>query len=277
MADVPDTSVRNDAADFYGRDYWFSHQTHKLGCPDIVSRARSDLSDRCPHWLRTLMQFVLPPARVLEVGCGHGGFVAMMRQAGYDATGLELSPSIVQLARETFGVPVICGMLEQQAIAEGSLDAIVMLDVMEHLPHPQTTLQRCLDLLKPGGVMFIQTPGYTEGKSLMQMTASGDKFPMMLDPAEHLLLYSRSSAAQIFRALGAEHVQFVPAVFGFYDMAFIVSRQPIVPTTPAQRAATLSASLCGRFLQAILDLDDRRLSLLEKYRALSATSERLAG
>ena len=59
------------------------------------------------HWLRTLMQFVLPPARVLEVGCGHGGFVAMMRQAGYDAMGLELSPSIVKFARDTFDIPVI--------------------------------------------------------------------------------------------------------------------------------------------------------------------------
>jgi len=152
-----------------------------------------------------------------------------------------------------------------------------MLDVMEHLPRPKATLQRCLDLLRPGGVMFVQTPGYPEGKSLLELNATGDKFPMMLDPAEHLLLYSRPAATRIFRELGAAHIRFVPAVFGFYDMAFIVSREPIVETMPAARDATLSASLCGRFLQAILDLDDRRLALLQKYRDLSSASNRLAG
>lgn len=264
-----DTRVRDDDADFYGRDYWFGHQTSHLGCPDIVSRSRTDLADRCPHWLRSLLAFKLPPARVLEVGCGHGGFVAMLRQAGYDAVGLELSPSIVRFAQDTFGVPVLTGPVEEQSSLEpGSFDAVVMMDVMEHLPDPAATLGRCLHLLKPDGVLFAQTPGYPEAQSLSALEATGHKFPMMLDPAEHLYLFSRRSAAELFAGLGAGHVEFVPAVFDFYDMAFAVSRRPIRQTAEAARVAALQTTVGGRFLQGMLDLDDRRLALLEKYRDL---------
>src|SRR4051794_25506161 len=91
--------VTDESSDLYRRDYWFDHQTRDLGCPDIITRSRTDLSERCLHWLRTLLQFKLPPAKVLEIGCAHGGFVAMLRQAGFDATGLELSPSIVDFAK----------------------------------------------------------------------------------------------------------------------------------------------------------------------------------
>jgi 2-polyprenyl-3-methyl-5-hydroxy-6-metoxy-1,4-benzoquinol methylase len=263
-----DTRVRNDAADFYGRDYWFNHQTQNLGCPDIVARSRADLSERCVHWLRSLLQFKLPPAKVLEVGCGHGGFVAMLRQAGFDATGLELSPSIVKFATDTFGVPVLTGPIEDQTIPAGSLDAVVMMDVMEHLPDPERTLRRCLDLLKPDGVLLIQTPAYPERRSLEDLNRSGHKFPMMLDPDEHLFLFSRSSATALLRQVGAGEVGEIPAIFGFYDMSLAASPGPLPRTTVAERDAALAATVPGRFLQAMLDADDRRLALLEKYRAL---------
>src|SRR5581483_2548786 len=103
------THVTDDAADLYGRDYWFDHQRRDLNCPDIISRARTDLSERCIHWLRSILQYKLPPAKVLEIGCAHGGFVAMLHQAGFDASGLELSPEIVRLAKHTFDIPVLSG------------------------------------------------------------------------------------------------------------------------------------------------------------------------
>jgi 2-polyprenyl-3-methyl-5-hydroxy-6-metoxy-1,4-benzoquinol methylase len=265
-----DTRVRNDAGDFYGRDYWFNHQTQKLGCPDIVSRSRSDLSERCVHWLRSLLEFKLPPAKALEVGCAHGGFVAMLRQAGFGATGLELSPSIVRFARQTFDVPVLTGPVEDQAITPASLDAVVLMDVMEHLPDPLQTLRHCLDLLKPDGVLFIQTPEYPAGRGLGDLRATAHKYPMMLDPDEHLFLFSKASTAKLFGQLDAPHLEFVPAIFGFYDMSFAVSRQPIQRTTASEREAALGATINGRFMQAMLDLDERRLSLLRKYRKLRA-------
>lgn len=263
-----DPRVGDDSKDLYGKDYWFAHQTADLGCPDIISRSRSDLAERCIHWLRSLLEFQLPPAKILEIGCAHGGFVAMLLQAGFDAVGLELSPSIVRLAREMFQVPLLIGPIEDQSIQPNSLDVIVMMDVLEHLPDPPATLARCLQLLKPDGILLAQTPAYPEGMSLQQLHDEKYKFPLMLDSTEHLFLFSKPAIRELFRRLGAACIEFIPAIFGFYDMSFVVSRRPLRWTDPEQRSAALCRTVDGRFIQALLDLDDRRLSLLTKYRAL---------
>jgi 2-polyprenyl-3-methyl-5-hydroxy-6-metoxy-1,4-benzoquinol methylase len=261
-----DPRVRDDSTHYYGRDYWFGHQTNDLNLPDIVTRSRTDLSERCVHWLRSLLQYKLPPAKVLEIGCAHGGFVALLRRAGYDAVGLELSPSIVEFAKSTFNVPILTGPIEDQSIPPASLDAIIMMDVMEHLPRPRQTLGRCLDLLKPDGILLVQTPGYPEQKSLADLQSTGHKFPQMLDPNEHLFLFSPTSAKQIFRQLNAPFIEFIPALFGFYDMSFVVSRSPLRHLSTQEQETALASTLGGRFMQAMLDLDQRRLALLSKYR-----------
>src|SRR4051794_8833044 len=80
------TEVGIDEAGFYGKEYWFSHQGNDIGTPDLVTRARADLPERCVHWLRAVLKYKLPPARSLELGASHGGFAALMGLAGYDAT-----------------------------------------------------------------------------------------------------------------------------------------------------------------------------------------------
>ncbi len=263
-----DPRVRDDATAYYGRDYWFRHQTADLNCPNIITRSRTDLSERCVHWLRSLLHFKLPPAKVLEIGCAHGGFVAMLRQAGFDASGLELSPSIVELARKSFDVPVLTGPIEDQPISPATYDAIVMIDVMEHLPNPLQTLKRCLELLKPDGVLFIQTPSYPEGYSAARLRTEDHKFQLMIDPQEHLYLFSRSATMKAFEQLNAPYVEFVPAIFRHYDMSFAVSRRPLLHHSLGQRDTALSSTVSGRFMQALIDADDRRLDLLDKYREL---------
>ena len=86
------THVVDDAHDFYGKNYWFTHQEGDLGLPNIITRARIDLPERCLYWLRTLLKYKLPPAKVLELGSAHGGFVALLQWAGFEAMGSEVSP-----------------------------------------------------------------------------------------------------------------------------------------------------------------------------------------
>jgi hypothetical protein len=129
-------------------------------------------------------------------------------------------------------------------------------------------LTRCAHLLKDDGILLVQTPEYPAGKNLDELNAGGHKFPQMLDPGEHLFLFSKQSAAEILRQAGLPHVQFIPAIFGFYDMCFVASRRPIQSIAVADQEAALMKTVPGRMLQGLLDLDARRLELLEKYRSL---------
>ena len=265
MPDPKDLLVGQDERGFYGHDYFVSHQVKCLGHPAIAERARLDLPERCAHWLRALLKHKLPPAKVLELGSSHGGFVALMRWAGYDATGLDLSPWVVDFARKTFGVPMLQGPIEEQSVPPQSLDAVVLMDVLEHLPDPVNTLRHCVRLLKPEGILLIQTPSYTEGKSLQEMIADGDSFVNMLRPDSHLHLFSQRSVAELLRRLGVGHVRFEPAIFSAYDMFLVGTMAPASVFAEERIHEALSAAPAGPLVRALLDLKASFENLNARY------------
>ncbi|NEO16923.1 MULTISPECIES: methyltransferase domain-containing protein [unclassified Moorena] len=244
--------VQDDNHDFYGKEYWLSYQTEHYGFPDIRQRARQDLPERCLHWLRTLMAYKLPPAKVLELGCAHGGFVAMMGWAGFDAMGLELSPWVVEFAQQTFKMPILLGPIEDQQLGAELFDAIVLYDVLEHLPDPVATMSHGASLLKEDGIFIVQMPNYEEGKTYSEMVAQKDNFLQLMQPIEHIHLLSRRGVSQFFKNLGFEFLQFEQQLFD-YDMFFVASRQPLVRYTDEQISYYLLKSPSGRMVQALLD------------------------
>jgi SAM-dependent methyltransferase len=266
--EMPDADIQHVAGDeqgFYGREYWFSHQQRQLGLPTIVERARADLPERCLFWLRTLLRYRTPPARAVEVGSGHGGFAALLRWSGFDATGLEISPWVVEFSRERFEIPVVLGPVEDQPIEAGSLDLVVMMDVLEHLRDPVATMQSCLDLLKPDGIALIQTPCFPAEKSYDEMVAASDRFLEVLQPKEHLFLFSRRAVGELLGRLGAGHVAFEPALFAEYDMFLVASRAPLPAASVREIEAALDRSPAGRMIQALVDLGQALDDLRERH------------
>jgi 2-polyprenyl-3-methyl-5-hydroxy-6-metoxy-1,4-benzoquinol methylase len=252
--------VQNDESDFYGKNYWLERQQDAFGTGDIFTRARTDLAERNLHWLKALLKYRPPAAKVLELGCSHGSFVALMGSAGYDASGVEMSPWVVEFGEKTFGVPISVGPLENLDIPPGSLDVIVSMDVLEHLPDPVTTMARCLELLKPDGLLLLQTPQFKDGSSYEELRENKGRFLEMLIPEEHIYLFSQDSVARLFRQLGADHIQFEPAIFAHYDMFFAVSRVPFRTHTQEEIDTVLRSTPGGRLTLALLDLRERELA-----------------
>jgi 2-polyprenyl-3-methyl-5-hydroxy-6-metoxy-1,4-benzoquinol methylase len=248
--------VRSDDDDFYGRDYWFRHQVDDLGAFDVVERARRDLPERCAFWTAALLRRTASPARALDVGCGHGGFVAFLRSLGFDATGLELSPSVVEFARATFGVPVEVGRLEERLeITSSTIDLLVLMDVLEHLPDPMTTMRRAADVIRPTGLMFFQTPRYPEGATLAELKVRDDLFLRMLVP-EHLYLFSRSSVQRLLHEVGIGNVEFDDPL-AEHDMMGFAARTAIPHAARADTDHLLESSTAARFTAAVLDANSR--------------------
>jgi len=270
LVDANITQITDESQNFYGREYWFSHQEADLDQPDIITRSRTDLSERCLHWLRTVLKYKLMPAKMIELGSAHGGFVALLRHAGYEAIGLELSPWIVDYARQTFNIPVLLGPIEEQQIERGSLDAIIMMDVLEHLQDPLKTIHFCLEMLKPDGIMVIQTPKYPEGMGYSQLEQEKSIFLKQLKPIDHLYLFSEKAAKIFFEQLGAKYNAFESPFFPQYDMFLVVSRMPLKPNTIPEIEKALKNSNNGWIIQAILDLDEQLKQLRTNYQVIEA-------
>lgn len=257
LSDWPDPlalKVKNDSEDFYGAKYFESYVRDR-GYPSLMDRARTDLPERCLHWLKALLAYKLPPSKTLELGSAHGGFVALQKWAGFDAIGLEMSPTVVQNAKKTFDVSLLTGPVEDQNLEPESFDVISLMDVLEHFASPTSTMAECLKLLKPDGILLIQTPRYPGNKTFNDLRESGDQFLLQLKPEEHIFLFSESSAKELFGRLGAPYLNFEPAIFAHYDMFFAVSRSPLKKHSMQAIESSLTIVPSGRLVQSMFDQD----------------------
>jgi SAM-dependent methyltransferase len=96
--------------------------------------------------------------RLLDLGCWVGFLLAEARERGWEAVGVEPSQFASAYARERLGLDVRTGDLLTSPLPLAYYDAVVMGDVIEHLPRPGEALDRMAALLRPGGVGWMALP-----------------------------------------------------------------------------------------------------------------------
>ncbi|HEX3872594.1 MAG TPA: class I SAM-dependent methyltransferase [Solirubrobacteraceae bacterium] len=121
-----------------------------------LSRTASPLLDRFDR--RRLRLLGRPGPRLLDVGAGRGRFVAAARAAGFDAGGIEPSARGVRAGLEQYGVALLPAEIATAAVAPGSLDAVTLWHVLEHLDDPAAALAEIARWLRPAGVILIGVP-----------------------------------------------------------------------------------------------------------------------
>ncbi|MFT4256051.1 MAG: bifunctional 2-polyprenyl-6-hydroxyphenol methylase/3-demethylubiquinol 3-O-methyltransferase UbiG [Pseudoxanthomonas sp.] len=105
----------------------------------------------------------LQGASVLDVGCGGGLLSEALAKRGAHVTALDLSPELIKVARLhklESGVQVDYRLQSVEALATetpAGYDAITCMEMLEHVPDPQSILDACAGLLKPGGMLFLST------------------------------------------------------------------------------------------------------------------------
>ena len=111
--------------------------------------------------VKLLARFAPPPGVLIEGGVGSSRNLLEFRRLGYDVTGLDVMPEAVDLARERGIDGVRLHDLEEPwPVAEGSVKAVVLLDVIEHLASPVNALEHAWRALQPGGALVVTVPAY---------------------------------------------------------------------------------------------------------------------
>jgi SAM-dependent methyltransferase len=182
--------------------------------------------------------------------------VSVLQWAGFQSHGLELSPWVVEFAAKIFQVPMYQGRLEDQQIEAGSLDAVILMDVLEHFPDPVSTISIVSRLLKQDGILVIQTPCYPTGRSFEMLQKDNDPFLLQFKPPEHVYLFSQSSVQRFLNTCQLPHVQFEPAFFGMYDMFVIASKSPLQVNAQETIEQALMSTPGGRLVLALLDKNE---------------------
>lgn len=147
-----------------------------------------------------LERFVSIGGHILEIGCAYGFFLKVARST-FKVTGIEIADSAVQSCLHD-GLDVYRGVVSAPLLANiGQVDAIVLLDVIEHLLDPEHDLVLLVRALKPGGIVVISTGDFSSVLARMM----GPKWRLMTPP-QHLWYFTPGSIAMMARRLGLETI-----------------------------------------------------------------------
>lgn len=127
-------------------DLWLSEEPAR----DLLWRRR----------LKLVRRFV-SGGSLLDVGAGTGQFLSLARTY-FDVAGTELSRKAIQVARSKYGVELLEGTLNELTFGP-RFDVITLFHVLEHVPSPRTTLERCRSLLRDTGFLFVAVPNDIQG------------------------------------------------------------------------------------------------------------------
>jgi len=135
--------------------------------------------------------------RVLDVGCGDGGFLLQLRRPGLHVEGTERTPESAARAQATAGVRVHAGDLLGLDLPDASYDLVTLWHVFEHLARPEATLRRIHHLLKPGGTLLLSLPNVESWQARLFA-----RHWFHHDPPRHLFAFGPRSLAALLEHSG---------------------------------------------------------------------------
>ena len=145
-----------ELGDYYPANYWFAPDKSAAGTLEETWR-RLVLRDHVNFVARALAQ-AGAHGPVLDVGCGGGLFLGMLRERGHAVIGLDSSADAARIAWSRNGVPAIRASLESAPFPAASCAAVTMFHVLEHLYDVRPYLRAAGALLAPNGRLIVQVP-----------------------------------------------------------------------------------------------------------------------
>jgi 2-polyprenyl-3-methyl-5-hydroxy-6-metoxy-1,4-benzoquinol methylase len=169
---------------------------------------------------------------ILDAGCGDGSFTASLAKAGFTVYGLDLSEGGIDSARGRyphiqFATASVYDDLGKVFRGVTQFDAVISVEVIEHLYSPSTFVSRVHECLTPGGLAVVTTPywGYIKNVGLA-LTNRIDRSLTALWEGGHIKHWSRKTLTMLFEQGGFKAIYFsgagrgVPYLWNGMVMAF---------------------------------------------------------
>jgi SAM-dependent methyltransferase len=194
---MPDPS---ELGQYYPQQYWFS--------PGDSSAARAEeryrrfvLGDHV-RFVEGAIAASGTKGTVLDVGCGGGLFLRLLREKGHRVLGLDFSLEAAQVAWKQNRVPALCATLTRAPLPRRHFSTITMFHVLEHLYDPMGYCDAAHDLLADDGRLVIQVPN----AACWQFLLFGEHWNG-IDIPRHLVNFKEKDLVNLLDACGFEVVR----------------------------------------------------------------------
>ncbi len=166
--------------------------------PDYDARFNHDY-DIAKLRLKKLKEFKAT-GRLLDVGCSNGGFVSAAEDVGgFIAEGYEVNEHIADYARKRGASVIAAPTLQEACYGKESFDVVTLHDVFEHYLNPKRELQELYRVLRPRGLLVIDTP-----HAVCKLSMEKGLDYHHIKPKEHVFIFSRETLANLVREGGFE-------------------------------------------------------------------------
>lgn len=180
----------------------------RLAAGIFRNRALYGLSYRFPPYF--------PEGRALDIGCGNGAYLSYLKPHGWQVCGVDVSSRAAEVAKSVFDIDVFVGELNDVPFSSQSFDFVHMSHVIEHMTEPIETLKRIAELLKPGRLVYIETPN-AESDGFKAM----GKYWFPLETPRHVYLFSPDTLREALDRAGLRTTRiwttFFPGAFSWDD------------------------------------------------------------
>lgn len=159
---------------------------------DLYHGGRHGVTERmCMARRLRMLREVAEGGRLLDFGCGDGGFLQAAERAGWEAVGMEMNPGDARARGLT--------VFERLDDVSGSFDVITLWHSLEHVHSPRKTLERLSARLRPGGYIIIAVPN----RAGLQAATFGPGW-FHLDVPRHLTHFTPPALLKLLARLGLQ-------------------------------------------------------------------------
>ena len=142
-----------------------------------------------------------PETRVLEIGCGAGALLSLIKPHVAKCVGIELNKTFSEFINENLGIEAYSGSIDD-AKFDYKFDLIISIATLDHLPSPYETLVTMRDLLAPDGKIYIEVPNRNEGLNHYIPSPNREMFNKFFWHRAHLFYFTKATITALFKKAG---------------------------------------------------------------------------
>lgn len=206
--------------------------------------ARRDLVLTALHRLIRANKKDAPP-RLLDLGCGTGGTLEMLRPLG-QAVGLDLEPLALAFCRERGHDRLVRASATALPFPDNAFDFVIALDVLEHIADHETAAREIARVLAPGGHVLVTVPAY-------QSLWSRHDVALM-----HQRRYRSGEVRRLLGGAGLRPTRLTYTVSALLPVVWVVrTLQRLRPHAPARADAAPTSPLVNAVLRGMMHWESR--------------------
>lgn len=196
----------------YYEKYW--NRDSDVSAHDVTT------PERKRRLLQTLNKYCNSGETVLDLGCGGGGkFTAWAAEAGFEATGMDISKKAVAMAQREYPDGNFKTLNTDGSIPaeDQTFGAVWCSEVIEHILEVDVFLKEIRRVMKPGGILILTTPYHGFIKNLFIVLFKFDRHFNVC--GSHIRFFDKHSLADCFKRTG-----FAPLSYGGIGRIWLVYR-----------------------------------------------------